>query len=231
MNDSRRFLGELSLIIGVGVAITLLTRFLVYPWFGIGPNSPQPHRTLVWLGLLTWIIYRNGESWRDFGLKSFRPWWLVPILAVALIAIHLFVAQPIGDAVKGALDVPPSDLSFISNIEGNVLVLAGWLLLILPVVAFGEEMIMRGYVIHRLGHLWGGGWLAWGGAVVVQAVLFGALHGYAGFGTAIVVGSKAVFTGAFFLLCRRNLWPLILAHGIWDALALVLVFFTGEAST
>ena len=53
-----------------------------------------------------------------------------------------------------------------------MLVLAGWLLPVLPVIAFHEEMIMRGYVINRLGRVWGGRWNYLADAVLGLSVVW-----------------------------------------------------------
>lgn len=225
-----RFLRELALVIGFGAGVGVVTTFLVYPAFGVTSAAPQPARTLLVLGLLTWIIRKNGESWKDFGLASFRPAWLLPVLAITFLAIQIVVAQPLGDALRDFVAASPSDRSFLSHLQGNVPAFAGWLILAWVVGGFAEEMIFRGYLLNRIGRLLGGTPVAWGAAVFAQASLFGLLHFYLGSGAALVIGFKALFTGAFYVASRRNLWPVILVHGLWDSLGFTLVFVSGSPS-
>jgi len=49
--------------------------------------------------------------------------------------------------------------------------------------------------------------------------------------SALKVGIGALFSGVFFLIAGRNLWALILAHGIWDTAVVTLIYLTGTPST
>ncbi len=226
-----QFLRELALVVIVGGGITFATDLVIYPALGVSSNAPQPVRTLLVLGLLTWILRRNQESWKNFGLVSFRPLWLLPVLVTGFLAVLLFVAQPFGDALRDSLVVTPPDRSFLRHIQGNLSALFGWLLVAWGIGGFAEELIFRGYLLNRMGRLLGQGPVAWTVAVVGQAVLFGLLHLYLGWGGAVVIGFNALFTGAFFLISKRNLWPLIIVHGLWDSVGLTLVFLSGSPST
>jgi membrane protease YdiL (CAAX protease family) len=62
-------------------------------------------------------------------------------------------------------------------------------------------------------------------------MLFGLGHFYAGPGVALMVGFGALFSGVYFLIAGRNLWALILAHGIWDTLGITLIYLNGTPST
>jgi len=61
--------------------------------------------------------------------------------------------------------------------------------------------------------------------------VFGLGHLYAGWGVALTVGFGALFSGVYFLIAGRNLWALILAHGIWDSAAVTLLYLYGTPST
>jgi len=110
-------------------------------------------------------------------------------------------------------------------------VFAGWLAIAWSAAAFGEEIVFRGYLQTRVAGLLGGGGAAWATAIVVQAGLFGAGHAYQGAGVVVTTFVSGLFSGALFLALRRNLWPLILAHGIWDTLGLWLIYLRGAPST
>jgi membrane protease YdiL (CAAX protease family) len=59
--------------------------------------------------------------------------------------------------------------------------------------------------------------------VVVQAAVFGVGHlylGARGVATATLVG---LIFGAWYVFRSRNLWPLILAHGLTDTISLIAI--------
>ena len=65
---------------------------------------------------------------------------------------------------------------------------------------------------------------AWIAAVVSQAIAFGLIHTYQGPAQAISVGIGGAVYGTAFLLARRNLWPLVLAHGLNDTLGFIFLY-------
>jgi uncharacterized protein len=84
--------------------------------------------------------------------------------------------------------------------------------------------VYRGYVLNRIAESVGGGSRAWRLAVIASAVLFGIGHYYQGptgiFDTAI----SALVFGGLYLWSGRNLWLPILAHGLSDTIAIVVIF-------
>ena len=91
------------------------------------------------------------------------------------------------------------------------------------IAAFGEEFFFRGLLLTAVAELFGGSRMAWALAVVVQAAAFGLVHAYQGPVQAIAIGIGGLVYGAAFLYAGRNLWPLILAHGINNSLGLSLL--------
>ena len=64
-----------------------------------------------------------------------------------------------------------------------------------------------------------------------QAALFGLLHTYLGLSGGVSAGFSALTNGVFFLLSGRNLWPVILVHGMWDSAVATLLELNGVPST
>jgi membrane protease YdiL (CAAX protease family) len=63
-------------------------------------------------------------------------------------------------------------------------------------------------------------------AVLLQAVLFGAVHAYnRGLFGFLVLGAVGAVLGTFYLVFQRNLWPVILAHGLGNTLGFLLRYF------
>lgn len=81
---------------------------------------------------------------------------------------------------------------------------------------FLEEALVVGYLLLRLRQLEARPWLA----IAISAVLRGSYHlyqGYGGFVGNVIMG--VVF--AFVFLRWRRLWPLVIAHGLIDTVAIV----------
>ncbi len=85
--------------------------------------------------------------------------------------------------------------------------------LILPLTAsIPEEIIYRGFLIGRLSDIFGRNFGGAFMAVLVQALVFGAIHFQWGIGGMVVTVIMGVVWGTAYLLCDRNLWVVILAH-------------------
>ena len=89
---------------------------------------------------------------------------------------------------------------------------------------FGEEMFFRGFLITRLKTVFSDIYLSSAISVLLAALLFGYMHVYyQGLVGLVNGGIIGVIFGTYFLLYKRNLWPLIIAHGFINSLG-----FTSE---
>ena len=71
----------------------------------------------------------------------------------------------------------------------------------------------------------------WVVAVVAQAALFGLAHTYLGLSGGVSAAFSALTNGVFFLVAGRNLWPVVLVHGMWDSAVITLLYMHGVPST
>jgi CAAX amino terminal protease family. len=87
--------------------------------------------------------------------------------------------------------------------------------------AFFEEMLFRAFLIGRGSDILGGG--RWAGAVMLMtmSVFFGYRHFYyQGLHGALVTGAIGFSIGVMYLwFGRRNLLPLIIAHGLVNSIS------------
>lgn len=190
----------------------------------LGPHLEFPYVALVLYGgvLAAWALLRwAGEGWKDLGLGLPRRWktTLAAALAIAAIGLALFA----GVRISG---LPPLDLSVLRDaIEGD---LATLLLTLLVVVwgtaAFAEELLFRGFVLHRLEAVFRGAPGAVGWAVGMQATLFGLAHAYQGPTGILYTGLVGVLMGIACRIRGRTLWVAILAHGGIDTVAVILLY-------
>jgi len=172
--------------------------------------------------LVGWLLAR-GSSLEVMGLKP-KPRiglllrWVVLIMVIDGLAIG--VATPILESIFG--ETPR--MSRFAEVPGNLPLLLTILPLVWLIAAFGEEFFFRGFLLTRLAQLFGEARWAWMLAVALQAIAFGAMHAYQGPVGMIQIGIGGVVYGTAFVLIRRNLWPLILAHGINDSLGFIALY-------
>jgi uncharacterized protein len=185
------------------------------------PLSATPFFLLLGWASLRW----RGLTWRDVGLVR-RHSWLVTLGVGALVGIALelfstFVTVPF----FARLANKPPELSELRLLVGNaalvlVALVVNWLL-----AAFGEEMVFRGYLMNRVAGLFGGSHSAWAFSLVVVSAIFGACHEAQGLTGIVQEGFAGLLLGLLYLACGRTLAIPIVAHGVSNTLALVLIYF------
>ena len=99
-----------------------------------------------------------------------------------------------------------------------------WLGVTWTFAAFGEEMAWRGYVLGRLGEMFGRG--ARGAAlnVALVGVAFGFAHGTQGVTGVLDNVLAGLLFSALCLATGGNLWLPILVHGVVDTTSFALLF-------
>ena len=191
------------------------------------PNFPYGGQFGMFLGVIaaTLMMRQSGETWRDLGLRSASSWGglfkgagmvvLVFVLSAVMSALVQFVLLP-------ALGLPVQrTLPDVSTLTLYLIMMA----LVWTTNSFGEEMVFRGFLMSRFAQIFGGSRGAWILAAFAQALIFGLGHAYQGIAGIIITGVVGLVFGLSYLLARRNLWPLIIAHALintWGLTALHL---------
>ncbi len=197
-------------------------------WRFAGPVSLIA--TLICLGL---YLRRRGEGWASLGLISLRGVKAkLMVLPQALLVFALF-----GVAVASVMyggetlgwefmkDVPEGVEERWGDVEGDLPVFLLWLGIVWTAAAFGEEMFFRGFLVTRSMALFRGVPFAAVFAVVVPALLFGLGHFYyQGLRGLVTTAAIGIAFGAAFLILKRNLWPIVLIHGIVDTINFVVLY-------
>ena len=92
---------------------------------------------------------------------------------------------------------------------------------------FYEEFTFRGFLMQGLAMLFGGSRGAWTGACIMQGALFGAAHAYQNPLGIAITGTLGILMGLLVPASGRNLWAVIIGHGLFDASRFVLFYFEG----
>ena len=179
--------------------------------------------------LLAWGMLRlRNKRWKDVGLhkpENVRRLLLVTVIATAI----LF---PLSSAVKQMviyLTGAMPNLEDFSAIHGNLAALAVGLFVAWFFGAFLEEFFFRGYLQNALhtfcSKIGCSHWVAWTMAILATSVCTGIGHFYQGITGMLTAGFIAVGFSVIYLINRRNLWASMLAHGVYNTVAFLFVYW------
>lgn len=219
----------------VQILLVFLVAFsiVVAGWRLVGAD-PFARQAVVWVanvGMLVtlWLGLRvRGQGWEHLGLafRVGRPRALaravlqsIAVLVAALVAFVAGSMLPVSAAVPGQ-----ADMSGYEYLHGNLPMLLVALAAVYVVSSFGEEVVYRGFLMTRLAEMGKETRLAWSAAAVTSAIVFGLAH----FDWGVVGMVQTAFMGlalaVSYLVVRRNLWVLVLAHAYIDTLLLVQMY-------
>jgi membrane protease YdiL (CAAX protease family) len=174
------------------------------------------------VALIAVLLRQRGMRWRDLGMRRpSRLRWLfvqVPVILVVWIAVGNGVAALLGQYLPS-----PDTSERFGDLAGNLPATLWWVAIGWLIGGFAEEMIFRGFLLNRLKALLPRGARGSVLAVLLQAFLFGAVHAYnRGLLGLLVLGAVGGVLGTFYFVFHRNLWPVILAHGLRNTLGFLV---------
>lgn len=199
-----------ALILGIPVGIAVLVLAL---------RAPENHRVfsdlrlfftlgaeLVLAGVLTPYLYRQGWRWSHvtlpFAPGDFLRAWLVFVFAYVVTTVAFWSARAVDPGLGASLSQgfrgrPSLALVFIGSVINPVF----------------EETLWLGYAVNGPGG--GRGWSAVLWSVVPRCLV----HLYQGWAALFLIGPVGLFF-VFYYMRTRRLWPVIIAHGLMDLVAL-----------
>jgi uncharacterized protein len=214
--------------LGVGERLTALAEVLIGGAVVIGHNiyHALPNEVPI-LCLLLWCsLMVRRRSWSSVGLGTPASWKLVMGVAVcAAMALQLkdLVAEPLAHVFWHQ---PERVSSVLGAVEGHRLGPAvRSLAIVWTFAAFGEELAYRAFLMRRMADALNGTRLAYGVAILFSSVLFGFGHFYKGPTGVFDSTVSGIILAAAYMATRRNLWALILGHGLSDTFAVVATYF------
>jgi uncharacterized protein len=182
-----------------------------------------PTFVLLAMTALSLVMRRKGLG--SMGFHSAPPGQLVArmfVFAAAWSLFQLAVTMPIANH----LSREKTDLSDFKDLEGNVGMLLGLLLLSWTLAAVGEELAYRGYLQTRMRELFGSGRAGLVVAVILSSLLFGIAHSEQGLiGVVIITLDATAFSVMRYRY--RTLWASVLAHGFNNTIGFLAFFFVG----
>lgn len=207
-------------ILRLAIEITVFVAVVVADAYGLVPITQT-----IFLVPLIWLMLRSsGERWSEIGFA--RPdnfGWAIGAGVLAGVLMELFAVFVTTPLISSFFGTEPNYSQF-KEIRGNLLLLLIFLGLSWALAAFGEEICFRGFLMNRLARIFGGGQAAWLAALLLSSVLFGWGHTEQGVSGWIQEGLSGLILGVLFLSAKRTLVVPIVAHGVSNTLAFILIY-------
>jgi membrane protease YdiL (CAAX protease family) len=169
---------------------------------------------LSWSPVLVigFLLTRNREHWAGIGLTRFRAgdFGMGLLLWVASFVLVLVLAQLFQYFGQREVDFLPEGLPLWFRAVQAVMIAV--------TAGVTEEIVVRGYAQTRLEQLRAPAAVI----LLLPTALWGVLHVYQGPGAALTIFGLGLMYAWYFHRTRR-LWPLILAHILFDMTQLVLI--------
>jgi membrane protease YdiL (CAAX protease family) len=216
---------DIMIVVAVsGLAFFLEDFAIAQEWIPFGTEARGAIAVLAGAFAAVGVVLARGGTLADLGFRRPERWATVPFQVTGILVAFIAVQTLAPLLFSSFISVPEPDLSRYDSISGN-LGAAIAMALVLPLTAsIPEEIIYRGFLIGRLSDIFG---RHIGGAfmtVLVQALVFGAVHFQWGIGGMVLTVMMGIVWGTAYLLCGRNLWVVILAHSAGHILFVVQLY-------
>jgi hypothetical protein len=214
LTPRQRLFSLAELVIGAGLVIG-------HNVFHKVPNEVPILFVLGWIS----IQVRNG-GWKNVGLRNPDSWTKTILWAISAAVLLQVSEELVINPITAKIWHRAPDVSSVFNdLKFNVKEAAKALLLVWTFAAFGEEMGYRGYLLNRAAEVGNRSKYSYFVALLLVSILFGYGHYYKGPAGIVESTVSGLILGGLYLMAGRNLWAPILAHGLSDTFAVVIVFF------
>jgi uncharacterized protein len=182
----------------------------------------------VLLALLAGALIRlNGDGWRSvgFGPPNGTPlrrafWWISTGLLVGLLWQYASVGflVPLFSRVLGA------------SAPAGAAPQPGLLPYLLSLFVYGlvhplaKGLAYRGFLLNRLERAFGSSTAGVAASFVIASVVFGLGNWYQGPAGVIATALTGAVFNALYYWAHRNVWPSVLAHAVYNSVALTLLY-------
>jgi membrane protease YdiL (CAAX protease family) len=172
-------------------------------------------------GLAAGLLWLAGDDWPAAGFgRPGRPafWWITTAVAAGGLWQYAAVGV-LAPLASRVLQSPPAASPAP----------AGALGLVVSVAVFGlfhplaKGLAYRGFLLNRLERLFGTGVPAVALSFGLASIVFGLGNWYQGPAAVVVGALTAAVFNALYYWARRNVWPSVLAHAVYNGVALSLL--------
>jgi len=220
-----RYLAEFIAIIAIGFLLKIALDTIIWRYSG-------PVSLVIMLGLIFFYLRQRGHSFAWIGmipLNSLKsrllliPQILLAFIAIPTSAIILGLAGELLDI--GFMEPDKSGVEDrFGDLAGNTPHYLTWMA-ILWVAGPAEELYFRGFMIGQLREIYGRSRWATTISILIPAIVFGAGHMYyQGLRGLVITGGIGISMGILFVLYKRNIWPLAIAHSAFNSLVFTAIY-------
>lgn len=204
-----------DLLIVVAVLVAVKQSLLPITYLYAGPAS-----TFSAMAVGSYLLWRRGSGWGDLGLRWPQSWLKTCGLTLLTMVAFIAATQSMQLVADLLFDYVGASGRF-DHVEGNVAAYIGIMLLVWTHGSFFEELLFRAFVIDHSSRFLGGGLRADIAAAILSSIFFGYRHYYyQGMHGALISGAGGLaFALLYIWFGRRNILPLVFAHGIFNSLA------------
>lgn len=175
--------------------------------------------------VIGWVAIRRGEV-ASLGLSRPKSFWKGTLLGIiATAGVYLAIVLPAFALMSAGIIQPPEQTSSAMLVSGPSLAISIIFTLIVMWInaAFGEELLFRGFLMNNLQRALGDGWVSGIAAALIIAVFFGVMHVPSqGLYGLVITGLAGFGLGITFLIAKRNLYPVVLAHGLINSFSIFM---------
>lgn len=205
---------SLDVLAVVAVLVAVKQVLLPHSQLYAGPIS-----TLTAMCVATVLVHREGSAWRDLGFVW--PQSRLSTGGLTLLTMGVFIAatQLMG-LVADAYFLDVNYGSRFDHVEGNLIAYLTIMVIVWTHGSFFEELLFRAFLITKLGQSFGGSRVAMAVALIASSAFFGYRHAYyQGVHGALITGAAGFAFGLMYIwFGRRNIMPIIFAHGAFNTL-------------
>lgn len=196
-----------------------------------------PISLIIVLICLALYLRQQNRDLTELGIVSFakaKSYWLLPLQT--LLAIVIVIATGVGVTVlseaSGLAIIqsdPAGEEARFGNLTGNTNLFIMWLAIVW-IAGPAEELFFRGFMINTLSRVFGTSRCALALSVLIPALIFGAVHMYyQGVQGLFTTGFIGISLGCLYLLYKRNIWSLMIAHACVNSLGFTLQYLGIDA--
>jgi len=220
----------------IGILLDILIVFAPLLLFGgigefLGDGTPLG-AGLIYLAyvlsiaIATVVLKSRSSGWREIGLAQPDSWLKTVLLGIGTFVGFIVVTVIVQTILANlpALEMAPPSKSNYDPLVGNLPLLILYLTAAWTVIAFGEEMIFRAFLMNGLAGLFQQTWIRWTFVLIGSSIIFGLCHFSWGLAGIIETTVMGLVLGFAYLRSGGNLWVTIIAHGLLNTLAFILAF-------
>lgn len=188
---------------------------------------------LLMLAMIWTSLKLRGQSWKEFGLTFNKVTLKQGLrvfgqsLVVFIFATSCFILGAI--IMANITGIPESaDFSRYDFLKDNLMGLLLSLLGVYFISSFAEEVIYRAFLINRIVEITQSFKYSKIIAVLLSSVFFGLIHYEWGLMGMVQTGFMGLAMGISYLVLKKRLWTLIIAHIYMDTLLFVQIYLASN---